>query len=318
MRKAKSIVLIGAATLTAVFIAAAISAGREEAVSAPVAHDGHESNLFPFLKPQAGTPTQRTNSSAGTNALIINADLRRLFDRYLTAAIGKPIGVARVQVEHELEHELKQRLRPDDLQQASHLLRRYLDYRNALDEHAQIATVGEGVDEAVHLRLADIQRERARFFSTGEIQGLFSSDEAEEVDILVRMELGRNKSLRDAQKQEKLLALTVPTELATTEKSVHDMRANGASEEAIHSARAAALSVEAADRLAQLDRAEAAWSARVGAYLAERGGLRDSSGSVVATDQSQIVQQLRDSRFTVEEQQRLTAYESLRIPQLSQ
>lgn len=310
MKKTESIVLIGAAVLIAVFIVAAISTGGDEHASAAVAP---EPNLFPFLKPLAGGAPQHARTSAANDALIINAGLRRLFDRYLAAASGKPVETARVQIEHEL----RRRLRPGDVQQADHLLRRYLDYRNALAD-VQTATVGEGVDVAVHLRLADIQRERTRFFSTGEIQGLFSSDEADEVDALVRMELERNRSLRDAQKQEKLLALTVPTKIAMTEKSVHEMRVNGASDEAVHSARAAALSAEAADRLAQLDQAEAAWSTRINAYLTERDSLRDSRGSAVATDQSQVLQQLRDSRFTVEELPRLAAYESLRIPRLSQ
>ena len=314
MKKTKSIVLIGAATLAAVFFAVAVSTGRDEDASAQIAHDGHEPNLFPFLKPLAGTTPQHAIGGATNDTLIVDADLRRLFDRYLAAATGKPVDMTRAQIEHEL----RRSLRPGDVQQANHLLRRYLDYRNALADDARIATVGEGVDEAVHLRLADIQRERARFFNTREIEGLFSSDEAVEVDALVRLELGRNRSLRDEQKQEKLLALTMPTEIATTEKSVHDMRANGASEEAVRSARTAALSVEAADRLAQLDRAEAAWSARIGAYFSERDRLRDDSGSVDVIDQSPVLQQLRDARFTVEEQQRLAAYESLRIPQLTQ
>ena len=48
-------------------------------------------------------------------------------------------------------------------------------------------------------------------------------------------------------------------ELASTEKTVQEMRSNGAVDEAIYRTRAAAVSVEAADRLAQLDQAEAAW-----------------------------------------------------------
>ena len=315
MKNTNSIVQVGAAVLLVVSIAAAISGGGDEHASPAVVP---EPNLFPFLKPLASAVAQHASSNATNDptndALIINAELRRLFDRHLAATTGKPVEMAQAQIEHGLGR----RLSPGNVQQANHLLRRYRDYRNVLAEHARIATVGEGVDEAVHIRLADIQSERARFFSSGESQGLFGTDEADEVDALVRMELGRDRSLREAQKQEKLLALTVPTEIAITERSVYDMRVNGASDEAVHSARAAALSVEAADRLAQLDRAEAAWSNRINAYLAERDRLRNSSGSAVATERSLILQQLRDSRFTVEEQQRLAAYEPPAIPQLRQ
>ena len=215
MRNAKSIAVIGVAVLAAVFFAAAMSTSEDEEVSPKVVR---EPDLFPFLKPLAGSAPERDVKNAAGDALIVNADLRRLFDRNLSATGESPD-----MMQAQIEHELSRRLKPGDIP---------------------------------------------------------------------------------------------PMELASTEKSVREMRSNGAGEEAIYRARAAALSVEAADRLAQLDQAEAAWTARTSAYLAERSRLLDVSATAAGTDQSSVLQQLRDSRFTVEEQQRLAAYESAGIPQL--
>ena len=105
-------------------------------------------------------------------------------------------------------------------------------------------------------------------------------------------------------------------ELASTEKTVQEMRSNGAVDEAIYRTRAAAVSVEAADRLAQLDQAEAAWKTRTNAFLAGRNRLLGGSGPVVSSEQSRALQQLRDASSTSDQQQRLTAYESPTVAQL--
>lgn len=306
MKKGKPVALIGAAALAAAFVAAAISMSRgEEAAPKPVP----ESNRFPFLKPPDATASAGCIGNPCNDALVIDADLRRLFDRHLSAAGTRSPAAIRA----EAEHELAWRFKPDGVKEASGLLRRYLDYRNALAESEKNARPAEEVEEAIHSRLTVIRQARARFFSAEEIQGLFGSDD---IEAIVRAELDRNRSLRDAQKQERLVALTVPMKVAATEQSIQEMRIKGAGEDAIYRARATALSPQTAVRLAQLDQAEAMWKARVSVYLAERNRLSDGTETAAEANQSHVLQQLRDAHFTSEEQRRLTAYESSGAPQL--
>jgi lipase chaperone LimK len=68
---------------------------------------------------------------------------------------------------------------------------------------------------------------------------------------------------------------------------------------------AVALPVDTAARLAEMDRARTAWETRISAYLAERNTLLSSAEG----KQPAALQQLRDARFTAEEQRLLVAYE---------
>ncbi len=107
---------------------------------------------------------------------------------------------------------------------------------------------------------------------------------------------------------------SAPARLAAAQKAAQSLRAQGATEDEVYRMRAAALPAGDADRLAALDRAEAAWQARVRAYLVEAGNLpADSSGA----NRQRALQQLRDARFSPEEQARLAAYEPHRVPQLT-
>jgi lipase chaperone LimK len=80
---------------------------------------------------------------------------------------------------------------------------------------------------------------------------------------------------------------------------VTKLREQGASDDDVYRLRAAAFSPEAANRLAQLDREEAEWRARIVAYKAQRPTAGDETA----------LQQLRDKYFSGDEQRRLGAYE---------
>ncbi|HJV83003.1 lipase secretion chaperone [Noviherbaspirillum sp.] len=99
-------------------------------------------------------------------------------------------------------------------------------------------------------------------------------------------------------------------QLADVQQAARELRAKGASDDEIYRMRAEALSPETAARLAEMERAESMWQARVDAYLAERNAL--SGGDA----QQAALQQLRDARFSAEEQKLLAAYEPSRLPQL--
>jgi lipase chaperone LimK len=86
-------------------------------------------------------------------------------------------------------------------------------------------------------------------------------------------------------------------------ESVRQLRALGANDEQIYQLRAEILSREAADRLAEADRAEADFQRRLATYLDERRKMMATAASAEAQ------QALRDAYFSPEEQKRLTGYE---------
>lgn len=101
---------------------------------------------------------------------------------------------------------------------------------------------------------------------------------------------------------------------SAVETQVKQMRAQGASDDEVYRFRAARLSAQSAEYLARMEREDAAWRQRVDVYLQERNRMlaRNDAGA----GRSQALQQLRDARFTREEQERLDAYEPAAIPQL--
>lgn len=158
---------------------------------------------------------------------------------------------------------------------------------------------------------------RPAYFTREQSAGLFAASDERDDDAVARLEIDFDKSLSLEQKKAGLAALDqrmptalreereAPAKIIRLEESVAQLRAKGAGDNEIYSLRATALSPEAAARLADVDRDEAAWKARISAYLARRMALAPQPGG--STDAA--LQQLRDASFTAEEQRRLGAYE---------
>lgn len=95
----------------------------------------------------------------------------------------------------------------------------------------------------------------------------------------------------------------LPNRLLALERSVQQLRRQGASSDTIQRLRADTLSADEAARLAEREQAEAAWLRRVQEYQSERAHLAATGQPADAGDE-----QLRAARFTAEEQTRLAAY----------
>ncbi len=256
----------------------------------------------------------KTDAAEG---LVVDAELRRLFDYYL-AAIGEK---SLAEIRAEIERELDQRLKPLAANEAKRLLGRYLDYKHALVEVEQNPQTTGGGLQAMRERFTAMQRTRSQFFSAAESEAMFGFDDAYDMDALTRLEISQDTSLSEQQKQEKLAALDatlpaavreakeVPFQIVRLEQAAQKMRTEGASDDDVYRMRAAALSPEAAARLAEVDQDEASWKNRIAAYLAERNGLLQSNAGLAQVDQQALLQQLRQTRFSADEQRRLPAYE---------
>jgi lipase chaperone LimK len=278
---------------------------------APLPAAPRDPDYFAFVPSMVGTQADGALHTAADEQLVVDAELRHLFDYYLAALGEKDLPAIRAQIESELQHKLK----PKPAQQAKRLLAQYLDYKRALaGVEANLAPPANPA-AAARARLQAMQQLRTTYFSASESAGLFGDSDMRDLDAIARLDVAYNAQLTPAQKKERYTALdaklspaeqaerAAPVRILQLEESVRQARANGADDNEVYRMRAATLSPDAADRLAQLDREEAEWQRRIAAYQAERSRLLGQRADDSA------LQQLRTSQFSPQEQKRLTAYE---------
>jgi lipase chaperone LimK len=101
--------------------------------------------------------------------------------------------------------------------------------------------------------------------------------------------------------------LDAPRQVLLLQHKVEQLREQGASDDEIYRLRAQTVNPEAAARLAELDREEAAWKNRIAQYQVARQQILQSGDS--AAQQQAALQQLQMRQFSAQERPRLTAYE---------
>ncbi len=262
----------------------------------------------------AGTTPDGGATATADAALVLDPALIRLFDYYLTTVGERPISAIRSQVEHDLDG----RLAPHAAREAKDLFSRYVQFKTALKAQRPAKPAGRSVDmlrEGLRMMLAL----RATYFSEAESQALFGPQDADASAALARMAIEQDPALSDQQRRERLAALDArlpasvraereaPLAVVRLEEAAQQIRAQGGSEDDVYRMRAAATSPEAANRLADVDREEAAWKARIAAYRSQRAAVLSTPGS--DADRSAAMSDLRNRLFTPEEQRRLAAYE---------
>lgn len=273
-------------------------------------------NMFAFVHSMEGTGPDGKLTLRADNTLVADVELRRMFDYYLGAIGEKSLD----QIRAEIELEIDRKLAPMPAKEAKRLLNCYIEYKRALvDLEKNPRVKGNGINP-VRARMIAMRETRARFFTPKEVEGMFGFDDAYDMDAVTRLEISQDANLSPAQKKEKLAALDAamppalreakeaPLKVARMEQTAEKMRASGASEDDIYRMRAATFSPEAAARLAAVDQETANWKTRIAAYRSERNNLL-ANATLSAPDRQAAIQQLRDARFSADEQKRLAAYE---------
>ncbi|MFV5584791.1 lipase secretion chaperone [Acinetobacter oleivorans] len=198
---------------------------------------------------------------------------------------------------------------------------RYLKYREQL---AQIQTPSAKQQDKNYFQkiFNSIQDIRKRFFSTSEIEGLFSSEDIYQNYTLDRMQILEDSSLSEIEKarklkerfeklpedwQQNLQELSKLDDLHTLTKQI---KARKGSTEELRQMRTALVGVEATQRLETLDTERNAWQQRVTSYLNGRDEIIKSNMSDSAKNQA--IQQLRQQQFnSSQEQLRLRTFETV-------
>ena len=241
------------------------------------------------------------------DSVVADAQLIELFDYYLSTVGEKSPAAVRAEIERELDRTL----RPNAAAAAKRVLVRYIAYRQALAGLQSDRSLAGPDAAALKRRLNALRGLRAQYFSQREIAAIFGREDAANAEALARMEIRDDRSLSAPQKQARLAALDAglpaevraareaPLKIVRVQEEAERLRAGGAGEEDVFRLRAEAFGADAAQRLADVDREEAAWKRRIDTYLAERRGLRDDAA----------VAALRSRMFSEDERRRLGAYE---------
>ena len=196
---------------------------------------------------------------------------------------------------------------PDLATRALALAHRYVDYRVAL---GQLRPPADQTDpQALRTVMAERQRVRRQFFDGDEFDALFSQDLALDEYMLARLEIERNSALTPEQKrsalQEAEQGLDPAVRAQRAEAVAHEgvaqqtaaFNAQGVDERTRHAQRSAQYGPEAAQRLAQLDREQGDWNARLDLY----------QQAVASTQDPTRLASLRSQLFSSEEQLRVEA-----------
>ncbi len=294
-----------------------------ETTAPPAAVIGPVSRATPFVRsmqdtlPDGNLQTLPTGAATGATGMLAYGELKRLFDYYLSAVGEQSIEAITLQIRSELDR----RLSPAQAQKAQRLLGLYIAFKRELVRvESQPQLVGNGL-LAIRGRFNAMQDVRAKYFSAEETRGMFGFEDAYDMDAIARLEVSQNPALNAEQKKQQLAALdaTMPEQLrkereATSmvvrlEQQAQDLRAKGGSEDDVYRMRAKELDPQAAARLAEVDRDEAAWKGRITRYLEERSKLLQSQSNASESEREASLAQLQQSAFSEAERPRLVAYE---------
>ena len=303
--------LASAAFIAAVFCLYIILKPADTPQPALAARDD---NPFAFVKSMQGTQPDGTLSTSG-ESVVADAELRHLFDYYLGAIGEKGLAQIRAEIELQLTHQLP----PAALPGAKQLLERYIAYKTALLD-LEKNPLQPGNANPLRARLVAMRQVRERYFSPKEISGMWGADDAYDDDAVARWEIMQDPHLSAEEKRARLAKVDAamppalraereaPLKVAMEEDKAKQMRAAGAGEDEIYRMRAATFSPEAAARMAAVDQENTQWKNRISDYLDQRGKVLSDTTLSDAGRQA-AVQQLRDARFSTNEQKRLGAYE---------
>ncbi len=243
--------------------------------------------------------------------LIISLELRRLFDHFLAASGEESVATMRARIIAVLHARL-----PDTAAaEAIAILDRYLAYRDAARHLLPPSSdLKAGLDQVHELR--------SKMFSPAVVQAFFADEEAATYAALARRDVLADTTLSAAERERRLAeadARTPPAVLAARAAATApidelsretQLRAAGASDQDIAAARTAALGAGAAARLADLDRAHAAWDARLAQFRAERAAVL-ADPSLGDAERQRRIDDLLARSFTASERLRVEALDRI-------
>jgi lipase chaperone LimK len=258
-----------------------------------------------------GTEADGAIEADAAGHLVIDLELRRLFDHFLAASGEEPIATMRARIIAAL----RARLPGTAVAEAIDLLDRYLAYREAAR-----GLVAGGDDKAA---LDQVHELRAKLLPPAVVKAFFADEEAATYAAMERRDVLADRTLSEAERARRLAELEARIPAATREgraaalaplaemQREDQLRAAGASEAAITASRTAAFGADGAARLAELDRAHAAWDARLARFRAAKAVIA-ADAALSEAERARRIAALLEASFTESERIRVEAIEGAR------
>ncbi len=264
----------------------------------------------------AGTQVDGRLRADAAGKLIIEAQIRRVFDYFLAAIGEEPLETSIARLRRYIEAQLPAPAADSAVQ----LLSQYLDYKRQLllleQQHMQQADL-----EAMRNRLRAVQQLRAGIFDEPVHQAFFALDEAADRFTLERLAIRHDTTLDASGKGAALDSLRnrLPVELQDAvaaqmqvqlREQTRALAASGGNPTDLRQLRRQFVGNAAAARLEKLDEKRRAWQNRLTAYREEKARIERSPGLSQA-DKRAAITRLAAERFDETERQRLQAAEQL-------
>jgi lipase chaperone LimK len=259
----------------------------------------------------AGTEPDGAFAADADGNLIVSPELRRAFEYWFAATGEEPEARIRARIAAEIRAHLPEPARAAALA----LVARFITYRERARDLAADAP------EDLAARAAAVHDLRREVFGA-DADALFSDEEALTAFALAERRIAADPALTDDQRAAQLdqllaaapepiraarAAATAPLRLARDEAA---LRAAGGTAEDVRRLREERVGPEAADRLAALDDARAAWRARVDSYRAARATI-DADAALDVAARAEAIAALRGRYFSGPELLRIEALDRL-------
>ncbi|MCG6542565.1 lipase secretion chaperone [Pseudomonas sp. KSR10] len=266
----------------------------------------------------AGTQVDGQLRTDASGRLIIENDIRRVFDYFLASIGEESLEASVTRLRHYIEAQLPQ---PGE-GQALQLLAQYLDYKRQLllleQDHVQQADLN-----AMRERLQAVRQLRAQLFDDEVHQAFFALDETADSFTLERLAIRRDSTLDAAAKGAAIdrLQSSLPPELqdamviqlqSELREQTRALQARGATPADLRRLRQQLVGNAATARLERLDLKRQEWQRRLSSYQKEKSRIESSRGLGEA-DKRAAIARLAAERFDENERQRLEAVEQLLV-----
>ncbi|WP_352310448.1 lipase secretion chaperone [Psychrobacter sp. W2-37-MNA-CIBAN-0211] len=258
--------------------------------------------------------------------LVVTQGLRRLFDYFLSALGEEEEAVIFARVESYIRHHTPE----PAASQAVAIFGKYVAYLKALPEiekrygnlQLQATKSGELDLNAVAQQQQDVAKLRQQYFAKDTISAFFGTEDDYDDYSVEMVRINQNKQTSEAQKeaarQDYISRLPDSVTKANIVQQANlgelmdrteQMKARGATPEALYNMRRELVGAPAAKRLAQVDQEDASFDQRFTQYQTQKQRLLSQSADQA---QAQIqVNQLEQQLFDDAERKRLSGYASL-------
>ena len=258
--------------------------------------------------------------------LVVTEGLRRLFDYFLSAIGEEDEAVIFARVESYIRHHTPE----PAASQAVAIFGKYVAYLKALPEiekrygnlQLQATKNGELDLNAIAQQKQDVANLRQQYFDKTTIEAFFGAEDNYDDYSIEMVRINQNQQMSEAQKQaarqdyisrlpDSAIKTNIMQQANLGELMVRteQMKAAGASPEALYNMRRELVGAPAAERLAQVDQQDADFDQRFKQYQAQKQQLLSQNADKVQA-QTQI-HQIEQQLFNDMERKRLAGYAAL-------